>query len=70
MDFGPGLKLRRRAATLGQHLRLLLPARAYIYRKEGLHKDANPRFILRFLIKQSQTTNDNHGVHGGPHSPR
>jgi hypothetical protein len=40
LDFGPGLNLRTRAATLRQHLRLLLPARAYIYRQEDLHEDA------------------------------
>jgi hypothetical protein len=37
--------LRTRAAALCQHLRLLLPARAYIYRREDLHEDANARFI-------------------------
>jgi hypothetical protein len=44
LDFGPGLELRTRAAALRQHLRLLLSARAYIYRREDLHEDANARF--------------------------
>jgi hypothetical protein len=46
-DFGPclELRLRARAAALRQHLRLLLPARAYIYHQEDLHEDANARFI-------------------------
>jgi hypothetical protein len=43
-DFSPGLELRLRTAALRQHLRLLLPARAYIYRREDLHEDANARF--------------------------
>jgi hypothetical protein len=45
MDFGPGLELRPRNAALRLFLRLLLPARAYIYRREDLHEDANARFI-------------------------
>jgi hypothetical protein len=46
----PGFELRSRTAALHQHIRLLLPARAYIYRQEDLHKDANARFHCRFLI--------------------
>jgi hypothetical protein len=45
LDFGPGLELRLRTAALRQHLRLLLSARAYIYRQKDLHEDANARFI-------------------------
>jgi hypothetical protein len=37
-------------AALRQHLRLLLPARAYIYCREDLHGHANARFIWRILI--------------------
>jgi hypothetical protein len=37
-------ELRPRTATHRQHLRLLLPARAYIYRRGDLHEDANARF--------------------------
>jgi hypothetical protein len=44
LDFGPGLELRPRTAALRWHLRLLLLARAYIYRREDLHMDANARF--------------------------
>jgi hypothetical protein len=44
LDFGPGLKLRPRIVALRQHIRLLLPARAYIYCREDLHEDANARF--------------------------
>jgi hypothetical protein len=40
LDLDPGLELRTRAAALRQHLRLLLPAREYIYRREDLHEDA------------------------------
>jgi hypothetical protein len=47
---GPGLELRPRTAALRRHLRLLLPARAYVYRQKDLHEDANARFIRRFLI--------------------
>jgi hypothetical protein len=50
LDFGLGLKLRPRTAALRQHLRLRLPARAYIYRQEDLHEDANARFNCLFLI--------------------
>jgi hypothetical protein len=42
---GLGLELRPRNAAPRQLLRLLLPARAYIYRREDLHEDANARFI-------------------------
>jgi hypothetical protein len=42
---GPGLELRPRTTALRQHLRLFLPARAYAYRQEDLHEDANARFI-------------------------
>jgi hypothetical protein len=45
LDFGRGLKLRPRTAAFRQHLRPLLPARAYIYRREDLHEYANARFI-------------------------
>jgi hypothetical protein len=45
LDLGPGLELRPRTAALRQHLRLLLSARAYVYRREDLHEDANTRFI-------------------------
>jgi hypothetical protein len=44
LDFGPGLEPQTRTAALRQHLRLLLPARAYIYHQEDLHEDANARF--------------------------
>jgi hypothetical protein len=50
LDLGPGLELRTRATALRQHLPLLLPTRAYIYRQEDLHEDANARFIQRFSI--------------------
>jgi hypothetical protein len=40
----PGLELRPRTAALRQHIRLLLPAQAYISRQEDLHEDANARF--------------------------
>jgi hypothetical protein len=50
LDLGPGLELRPRTAALRQHLRLLLLARAYVYRRKDLHEDANARFIWRFLI--------------------
>jgi hypothetical protein len=43
LDFGPDLELRPRTAALRQHLRLLLLARAYSYRREDLHEDANAR---------------------------
>jgi hypothetical protein len=33
LDLGPGLELRLRTAALGRHLHLLLPARAYVYRR-------------------------------------
>jgi hypothetical protein len=46
---GPSLELRPRIAALRRHLRLLL-ARAYVYRQKDLHKDANARFIRRFLF--------------------
>jgi hypothetical protein len=39
LDFGPGLELHPRTTALRQHLRLLLPTRAYIYRQEALHED-------------------------------
>jgi hypothetical protein len=45
LDLGPGLELRLRTAALCWHLRLLLPVRAYVYRRKDLHKDANARFI-------------------------
>jgi hypothetical protein len=45
LDLGPGLELRPRTAALRQHLCLLLPARAYVYRRKDLHEDANERFI-------------------------
>jgi hypothetical protein len=41
LDLGPGLEIRPRTAALCQHLRLLLSARAYAYRREDLHEDAN-----------------------------
>jgi hypothetical protein len=44
LDFGPGLALQRRSARSRQLLRLLLPARAYSYRREDLHEDASARF--------------------------
>jgi hypothetical protein len=44
LDFGPGLELCPRTAALRQHLRLLLLARVYIYRREDLHEDANAIF--------------------------
>jgi hypothetical protein len=44
LDFGPGPELRPCTAAHRQHLRLLLPARAYSYRLEDLHEDANARF--------------------------
>jgi hypothetical protein len=47
---GPDLELRPRTTALCQHLRLLLPARAYVYRRKVLHEDANVRFNFRFLI--------------------
>jgi hypothetical protein len=47
---GPGLELRSRTVALCRHLRLLLPARAYVYWRKVLHEDANARFIRRFLI--------------------
>jgi hypothetical protein len=50
LDLSPGLELRPRTAAPRQHLRLLLPARAYTYPQEDLHEDANARFIRRFLI--------------------
>jgi hypothetical protein len=50
LDLGPGLELRPRTAALRQHLRFLLPARAYVYHRKDIHKDANARFIRRFLI--------------------
>jgi hypothetical protein len=40
LDFCPGLELRPRTVACRQNLRLLLPARAYIYRREDLHEDA------------------------------
>jgi hypothetical protein len=46
----PGLELRPCTAALRQHIRLLLPPRAYIYRQEDLHEDANARFHCQFLI--------------------
>jgi hypothetical protein len=42
---GPGLELRPRTAALRRHLHLLLPARAYVYRRKDLHEDGNARFI-------------------------
>jgi hypothetical protein len=51
LDLGPGLELCPRIAALRRHLRLLLPARAYVYRRKVLHKDANARFIRRFSIE-------------------
>jgi hypothetical protein len=51
LALGPSrLELRPRTAALRHHLRLLLPARAYVYRRIDLHEDANARFIQRFLI--------------------
>jgi hypothetical protein len=47
---GPGLELRTRATALRQHLRLLLLARVYLYRREDLHESANARFIGPFLL--------------------
>jgi hypothetical protein len=44
LDFGPGLELRPHNAAHRQHIRLLLPARAYSYHREDLHDDANARF--------------------------
>jgi hypothetical protein len=44
LDLGPGLELRPRTAALRQNLRLLLSARAYVYRRKDLH-DENARFI-------------------------
>jgi hypothetical protein len=49
LDFGPGLELCPRNAALRQLLRLLLLARAYIYRREDLHEDGNARFIRQFF---------------------
>jgi hypothetical protein len=45
LHFGPGLELRPHTVALRPHLRLLLLARACIYRWEDLHEDANARFI-------------------------
>jgi hypothetical protein len=45
LDFGPGLELRPRTAAPRRHIRFLLPARAYLYRREDLHEDASARFI-------------------------
>jgi hypothetical protein len=53
LDLGPGLDLRPRTTPLCRHLRLLLPARAYVYRQNDLHEHANARFIRRFLIQLS-----------------
>jgi hypothetical protein len=50
LDLGLGLELRPRTVALRRHLRILLPARAYVYRRKDLHEDANARFIRRFLI--------------------
>jgi hypothetical protein len=44
LDFGSGPELRPHTTTHRQHLRLLLPARAYSYRREDLHEDANAIF--------------------------
>jgi hypothetical protein len=44
LDFGPGPELRPCTTALRQHLRLFLSARAYSYRLEDLHEDANARF--------------------------
>jgi hypothetical protein len=43
LDFGPGPELCPRTAVHRQHLRILLPTRAYSYRQEDLHEDANAR---------------------------
>jgi hypothetical protein len=47
---GPGLELCPHTATLRRHLRSLLPARTFVYRRKDLHEDANARFIRQFLI--------------------
>jgi hypothetical protein len=43
LAFGPSLELRPHTAGHCQHLRILLPTRAYS-RREDLHEDANARF--------------------------
>jgi hypothetical protein len=40
LDLGPGLELCPRTTALCRHLRLLLPARAYVYWRKDLHEDA------------------------------
>jgi hypothetical protein len=43
-------ELRSRTTALCWHLRLLLLARAYVYRRKDLHEDADARFIRRFIL--------------------
>jgi hypothetical protein len=40
LDLGPGLELCPRTAALRRYLRLLLPARAHVYRQKDLHEYA------------------------------